>query len=266
MFKWLLSMIGIFLVIIAAKAEADKNIKAQPAKAINYHALEQNVTADFKDYVPHSLYVKSIADNQMVALVISNRELNRIFVANDRILAVRGIDGAYMLTKDENQGEIFIKPTPLYQGRPINLFITTEQGHNYNLLLAATNIPARTIELKPITGSKQAERWERNNNYNELIAGLIAAMVNDRIPDGYSVVVPGKNKPVNFGHIVVASNVIYSGKYLRGEILSIENRSATTVYVEERQFYQLGTRAIAIFEHNLQPKSKTLLYRVMSNE
>lgn len=231
-----------------------------------HKTLEQKFTGELKKYVPEALYIKPIADNQMAALVISNRELTRIFVANDRILAVRGVDGAYLLNKDENQGEIFVKPTPLNQGKAISLFITTEQGHNYTLLLAPADIPARAIELKSINGSKLAEHWEKNSNYQQLIVDLIAAMVNGKIPDGYVFSVPKKPVPFKFKLIAVTLNAVYSGKYLRGEVLVIENKSTANIALTEAQFYQVGTRAIAILEQNLSPKSTTLLYRVMSNE
>ena len=235
--------------------------------SISWHkTLEQKFTGELKKYIPDALYIKPIADNQMAALVISNHELTRIFVAHDRILAVRGVDGTYLLNKDEIQGEIFIKPTPLNQGKAISLFITTEQGHNYTLLLAPADIPARAIELTPTGGSKLAERWEKNGNYQELISGLITAMINGKVPDGYALSVPKKLVSVKFKSIFVVLDTVYTGKYLRGEILVIENKSTTNITLAESQFYQVGTRAIAILEQNLQPKTTTLLYRVMSNE
>jgi conjugal transfer pilus assembly protein TraK len=202
----------------------------------------------------------------MAVLVISDRELNRIFVANDRILAVRGIDGAYLLNKDENQGEIFIKPSAIYQARAFSIFVTTEQGHNYNLILVPVNIPARTIELKPLTGSKQAERWERDGDYMEIIASLMTAMVNAKTPDGYALIVPHKEQVAVFDELKIVVTLVYSGKYLRGEVLSVTNESKHAVYLDERQFYHPNVRALALIEHNLEPKSKTLLYRVVSDE
>ena len=233
---------------------------------LEHKSLEQKFTGELKKYIPDALYIKPIADNQMAALVISNHELTRIFVANDRILAVRGVEGTYLLNKDENQGEIFVKPTPLNQGKAISLFITTEQGHNYTLLLAPADIPARAIKLTPTGGSKLAERWEKNGNYQELIINLITAMVNGKVPDGYALSVPKKLVPIKFKLISVTLNAVYSGKYLRGEILVIENKSTVNIALTESQFYQVGTRAIAILQQNLPPKATTLLYRVMSNE
>jgi len=234
--------------------------------AATHPTLEQKFTGALSKYAPDALYVKAMADNQTAALVISQRELTRIFVAQDRILAVRGLDGAYLLNKDENQGEIFIKPTPLYQHQAISLFITTEQGHNYALLLVPADIPARTIQLKATTGSRLAERWEKNNNYNELMLTLITAMVNHQAPDGYVVFMPRKIKAIKVGKIWVSINQIYRGKYLRGEVLRLENRGASQAELRETQFYQVGTRALALRETVLPPRAATWLYRVMSND
>jgi len=55
----------------------------------------------------------TIGDNQTKNVTISANELSRIFVKGDRVLNVRGVEGAYILTKDAVQGQIFIKPTAL---------------------------------------------------------------------------------------------------------------------------------------------------------
>jgi len=228
--------------------------------------LEQKFTDHYKKYIPNALYIKPIADNQMAALVISQRELTRIFVANDRILAARGVDGAYLLNKDENAGEIFIKPTALFQTHSINLFITTEKGHSYTLLLVPANIPARAIELRPLDSTKLAEHWEKDGSYSELVVSLIGALAKQQAPDGYAVIVPQKKPLAKEDKVIVTLDKIYRGKYLRGEILVIENRTSQTLTLNEAQFYQVGTRAIALLNTNLFPHATTLLYRVMSND
>src|SRR5580658_6668200 len=117
-------------------------------------------------YPIFAMQVKAVKDNEKVDATISARELSRIFVSGDRIQSTRGLNGAYELMKDENQGSIFIKPAPFYQHHGFNLFVTTEQGHTYNLFLTPKNFPAETIELKPLSPSRLlAERWEKNLPY-----------------------------------------------------------------------------------------------------
>jgi type-F conjugative transfer system secretin TraK len=214
-----------------------------------------------------ALQTVSIADNQTKNITVSAHELSRIFVNGDRIQNIRGLEGAYTLTKDTTQGQIYIKPTPPYQAKPFNLFVTTEKGHNFNLFVIATGIPGQDIELKPTTPSKEAELWEVNSEYSQLLVKLIVSMANDEIPSGYSVSYPDKKtKDVKYGCLTLKLQKRYLGKHLYGETFLIENNRNKPVSVEEKMFYQNGARAIAILDFIIPAKGQTVLFRVMGNE
>jgi conjugal transfer pilus assembly protein TraK len=214
-----------------------------------------------------ALQAVSIADNQTKQITVSAHELSRIFVKGDRIQNVRGLEGAYLLTKDEVQGQIFIKPTPPYQTKPFNLFVSTEKGHNFNLLVIATEALGQDIEIKPTTPNKEAEIWEKGSDYSQILVKLIVGMVKNELPPGYSVVYPDKKtKEVKYDGVTAKLIKRYMGKSLYGEELLITSTCKHPLNLSEEQFYHKGVRAISILNSTLPANGESMLYRVMNNE
>jgi len=213
-----------------------------------------------------ALQVKPVKDNQTISAKISTKELSRIFVSNDRIQATRGISGAYELMKDEQQGMVFIKPTAFYGNRSFNLFVTTEHGHTYNLLLIPMNIPAESIQLKPMSPTiRLAERWEKNSPYVDMLIQLMNSMVNEKRPDGY-VVVPVQGKIYRFPEFTMQLVTVYKGSHLQGEIWCIKNCTKKSLYLKPNQFFQSNTRAIALEDETLAVGEETYLYKVNNHD
>jgi len=215
-----------------------------------------------------ALQIKSVKDNQTALIKISSKEQSRIFVQNDRILVVRGLDGAYELKKDDNIGDIYVQPSSYYQHKAFNLFITTEQGHSYNLLATPLEIPGETIEIKPLSPSLTlAEHWEKNSPYADTLVNLINSMVNNTNPDGYAVINLGKTKPKKLTNCLsMRLLTIYRGDHLHGEIWIIKNEAKNSTYVNPRDFYQDNSLAIALQNEALNAGDETVLYRVISDE
>ena len=213
----------------------------------------------------YALQIKPVKDNQTVFVKISSKELSQIFITNDRISSVRGIDGEYQLTKDEQKGAVFIKPTPLFQHQMMTVFIMTEQEHSYTLLLNPLDIPSETIELKPLSPSKKiAEHWEKSSPYTDLMMALLKSMSNQKNPEGYAVISLGA------GHVQKLSSgitmqliTLYKGSQIEGEIWKLKNDSKITQTLEPHYFYQEATRAVAIADEKLRAGDETLLYRVV---
>ena len=220
----------------------------------------------YLNYPAFALQVKHVKDNQTVSAKISTKELSRIFVSNDRIQATRGINGAYELMKDEQQGMVFIKPTAFYGNRPFNLFVTTEHGHTYNLLLIPMNIPAESIQLKPMSPTiRLAERWEKNSPYVDMLIQLMNSMVNEKRPDGYAVI-PVEGKTYRFPEFTMQLVTVYKGNHLQGEIWCIKNCTKKSLYLKPNQFFQSNTRAIALESEKLTAGEETYLYKVNNHD
>jgi hypothetical protein len=78
----------------------------------------------------HAAIVRPIDEMKVIEVPLSQQGLTRIKVQGDRILHVFGNAGEYVLETDEDQGQVFIRPTPL-EGtsvKAISLTLTTEGG------------------------------------------------------------------------------------------------------------------------------------------
>lgn len=215
-----------------------------------------------------ALQIKPLKDNQTAFVTISSSEQSRLFVQGDRIRAVRGLEGAYDLKKDEEAGDIYIQPAPLYQHQAFNLFIATEQGHAYTVLASPLAIPAETIELKPLSPSiLKAEQWETASPYAETLIHLIRSMVTATHPAGYAVIPMGCRKKMALSKgLTLQLRVIYRGKHLQGEVVSIQNTSKNTVLLTPTNVYQPNLLAVGWEKNSLQPNEVIRLYRVVAHD
>ena len=101
----------------------------------------------------HAAIMRPLDEMKVIEMPISQQGLTRIKVQDDRILHVFGNAGEYVLEIDENQGQIFIRPTPL-EGtplKPISLTLTTESGHTQDLRLVLKNQAPEALILKTDT-------------------------------------------------------------------------------------------------------------------
>lgn len=215
-----------------------------------------------------ALQVRAIQDNQTAFFKISAKELTRIFVNGDRIQAVRGLDGAYQMTKDETAGAIFIRPEAYFQNKAFNLFLTTEQGHNFTLFLNPIDVPAENIELKPLSPVKlKAERWEKNAEYSNLLIQLTNYMANHTQPEGYAVINMGYVKPKKLANgLTMRLMKLYKGDHLQGEIWVVHNPNHKTFHLNPYSFYRNQVRSIAIQHETLQYHDETRLFRILSHD
>ncbi len=211
----------------------------------------------------YALQTNDLKDNQTAFFKISMSELTRIFVEGDRIQSARGLEGNYQITKDETHGAIFIKSI---QAKPFTLFLTTEAGHNYTLLLTPIDIPSQVIQLNPLSPIKtKVEQWEKNAPYVDDIIQLMTVMVNGRsLPEGYAVIHVNADKPKKLpSGITMQLKTLYPGNNLRGEIWQIKNAYCRSVNIKKREFYQPNVRAIALKDEHLKNCGSTYLYRVV---
>ncbi len=211
--------------------------------------------------------VKAMKDNQTQLVQISANQPNKFYVAGDRISQIYSKDGAYTDKTDLVSGAVFITPTKAYQTKSFNLYLRTEQGHAYNFLLVPVSITGQTIQVKPLSPTLAADHWEQSSDYSKVLTNLIGDMVNNKQPDGYAVNAVSNKKVFGYGgRVTLQLQKVYRGAKLTGEILSVKNAIGQNVSLDERAFYQPGTRAIAFQDQSLAPGQSTVMYRVMSHD
>lgn len=215
----------------------------------------------------YALQIKSAVNNETVIAKVSATDVTRILVQGDRIQSVRGLKGAYTRENDNNNGEIYIQPSPLYQNRAFTILINTEMGRHYTLLLNPMAVPSDTLMLVPKgVGHAVAARFENSSPYELTITHLVRAMTIGTMPEGYAVKQVNNKTNYLYGNIAsLKLKTIYEGFNLRGEIWEVTNKQSYMITLNERDFYKSGTRAISLETINVAPHSKIYLYRVISN-
>ena len=71
----------------------------------------------------HALQTVTARDGETVFAKISQKEVTRITFERGRIRKVTGNAGDFVLEKDEDRGQIFIRPATPDATKPINLFL-----------------------------------------------------------------------------------------------------------------------------------------------
>ncbi len=209
-----------------------------------------------------------VTDNSSVRIKVSGKEPTRVSVAGDRIATLRGADGAYTYTNDNTQGAVYIKPTAAYQNSPFYLFISTEQNHNYVVVMdPKTNLTASMLVLKPKNIEATAENHvETTLPYTEFLTKLMSSMATLSEIEGYDISYVKNAKITRLGYqLRLTLKALYEGSHLKGEIYEVKNDSIKAVNLAERVFYQQGDRAISLRDYNISGGGKTLLYKVVSN-
>ena len=94
-----------------------------------------------------ALQVVEARDGESAVAKISQKEVTRIAFEKSRVRRVTGNAGEFVFEKDEDKGQIFIRPTSPENTKPINLFIMSDRG-TVGLLLQPVDMPSDTIVIR----------------------------------------------------------------------------------------------------------------------
>lgn len=210
--------------------------------------------------------IVQVQNNASAKVTISNHDFTRIFIPGDRISNVKGVEGQYNLHKDSTSGDIYIAPTEKYQNKPFNVFLSTENGKNYQLTLLPKKVPAESVELfAPGNANPQAVAWEASSSYIQSISALMKDMYNDDTPDGYNYLRVSNAKPAPLGDIATVTLVqSYYGDHLKGNVYLVKNITKQDIRLSESQLYKNGSRAIALEDQVIPVGGETRLFMVVN--
>ena len=128
--------------------------------------------------------IRIAADNSEIHATISIREVNRISLEGDRIKSVAKAPIGYDVVPEPDTGDLYLVPSyGARVDRPVNMFITSERGFTYQLLLTTSDTPSeqliiqgpkkRPLRTRPVAPRRQA------------IADLMRGMINGDFLDDY---------------------------------------------------------------------------------
>lgn len=160
---------------------------------------------------------------------VSKREITRIALRGDRISGVVGKQLGFRIEHDTTSGDMFLVPNDGADlVTPINLFISSEAGNTYQLLLTPLDIPAEQIVIVGKPGSRAdidiAPR-------REALAALVRAMITGDFLDDYTAVTPALSDLDHISPEIKAAEIIEvrQGSYFRGLKVMIGTTELATI-------------------------------------
>lgn len=214
----------------------------------------------------HAAIQRPLDELKVIEIPISQQDLTRITVKEDRILNVFGVTGEYVLEADEDQGQIFIRPTGLHSNKPIHLTLTTEGGHTQDLRLIPQDKKPEALILKAEDNIKKERPWAHGSQIShsppmkdgitgdgithddltrEGVEDLIHACREGQIPLGYKLspvpleltnkqrAIPHDNKLLTETHSLVRE---LRGEKLRCLTYEVRNTTKTSLNLSEGEF------------------------------
>ena len=113
----------------------------------------------------YALQLLDAREGELLIGKISAKEITRIAFEHDRIRKVTGNAGEFVLEKDDDKGQIFIRPAVAESTKPINLFISSDR-RTVGLLLQPVDTPSETIVIREGRDPLKAEpRFERSSRH-----------------------------------------------------------------------------------------------------
>jgi len=213
----------------------------------------------------HALQIKQATDNAKITATLSAKEISRISVPKDRIRMSSG-DENIEITNDSDSGDIYLKPKQPPLNKPLNLFITTEKGFTYQLLLVPKDIPSEQIIVRneAVLGSGQdAQIFESKSPFHHSVIEVLKATIGSTpLPVGYT-----KNyvkKPTFQRQNQFEMHALYhvDGATLQGVAFQVQNIGDTSTFLTERDLFAGGQLAVYLSKRELKADETTGVYIV----
>jgi conjugal transfer pilus assembly protein TraK len=206
-----------------------------------------------------ALQVVDARDGETVLAKVSRKEVTRISVDRGRIRKVTGNAGEFVLEKDDDKGQVFIRPTAPDSSKPINLFVSTERS-TIGLLLQPVDIPSDAIVIREARdATAEPSRIERSGRHVRTMKNLLLAMAEDALPDHMEVREPGRDLALWPGARLTLQRQ-WLGTNVVGEKYLLTNAGAAALEVAERDLFKRGVMALSIEQASLRPGESTQLF------
>jgi conjugal transfer pilus assembly protein TraK len=222
----------------------------------------------------YALQTVDVRDGPSVTAKMSLTEQTRIKIDRGRILDVlgdiydpqRNSAGRFVLEKDDQAGEIFIRLLDPSLLRPVNLFVKGERG-TFGLVLQPVDMPLETIVLRDRGESLAVAQgvsdtpFPKNTSHVRAIKAMWLTMAGDTVPR--DVQVRAMNREVTlWKEARFVLDRVYVANTMVGELYTLTNVSQQPMVLAEQELYRDGVLGVAIQEHQLRPGQATAVYVV----
>jgi len=190
---------------------------------------------------------------------ISRKEVTRIAFERGRVRKVTGNAGEFVLEKDEDRGEIFIRPASPDSTKPINLFVASDE-RTVGLLLQPVDLPSDTLLIRaraPLPGA--APQPVHSSRHVRTLKNLLLAMAQDARPDGMDV----RDTPRELGlwpGVRLTLQRTWRGESLVGEQYLLLNLGPRPLPLAERDLFKPGVAAVSVEQALVFPGEATQVF------
>ena len=207
----------------------------------------------------HALQIVDAQDGQTALGKLSRKEVTRIAFERGRVRKVTGSAGEFVLEKDDEKGQIFVRPTDPQSTKPINLFITSDRG-TVALLLQPVDTPSDSIVIRePRERSTAPTRLEASGRHVRTIKNLLLALADDALPDDMQASEPARDIALWPGTRLTLQRVLL-GSGVVGEKYLLTNIGNTTMELAETALFKSGVMAVSVEQSSLRPGEATNLF------
>ena len=207
----------------------------------------------------------SFSENQILPVALSNTNINRIVIANDKINNIICPTGFCTSKHDQNDqsGSAYVQVLTQNQ---FTLYLSTTSGHQVSLAITPTKSEGNTLVLTPTSANTKAQTWETASSYRTTLLTLVRNMINGTTPDGYgfTTINHADSQKVFKGSGTLTMRALWSGNYLNGVSYIFKNLTNTTLTLPESAFYHPGVRLVATTEQKVNPGGSEIVYEILS--
>lgn len=199
---------------------------------------------------------------------ISAKETTRLVVEGGKIRSLIATDGELAVEKDEERGQLFLRPAIL--DKPINVRVITSSGATYNLIMQAVDVPQEDVVIRePFAARNGSAAVPRNgratsDNLLPAVRGLITAMALEEPPAGVEIRTMNREFALweNTRFVMTAA---YTERELVGEKYRLTNTGKNPMRLVEQELYRKGVVAVGVENMQLEPGQATTVYVVRAN-
>ena len=191
--------------------------------------------------------IVKVQDDGEIKVWVSSVELNRIKAIDDRVKYIRGNEGDIEWVADKEIGDLYIKPKV---AEATNIFITTEKGYTYKILLQVHDMQAEQIFLKNEDAMIKEASKEKVGvmDEREEAAALIKEMRAGRKFIGYVEIEnnkSSKSSSAKDGYSIEVEKT-YKGENLICEKILIKTKRKLSKEIKEEEFFDKGVVAVSM--------------------
>ena len=198
-------------------------------------------------------------DGATVLARVSRQEVTRIAFERSRVRRVTGNANEFVLEKDDERGQVFIRPADPLSTKPINLFVSSDRG-TVSLLLQPVDVPGDSIVIRePRAAGDAPLRLEASSRHVRTLKNLLVALADDSLTEDMEVREPGRQLALWPG-VRLTLQREWLGTGLVGEKYQLANIGTKDVNLVERDLYKPGVMAVSLEHASLRPGEATNLF------